>query len=238
MKVVKVVQTFKDGILTASKKVVVPDPINPETYKPQNAPRHHRVLNLTDAAQVSFNVTQQSFDILKKEIRSLRRKLVAAERAVHARTKERDSLKTAYLSRLQQVSSLKEQNEDLGAQLFAVTEDLNFLEEEIRARPAPAPSPAPSGFYPPSKPPTTTKPIVGPTGVPAGFNLTKPVGKPATNTTKPASKAAWHDREPGATINPILQAMADGLPCPNTTKPVSKPTPEPVRSIAAKPVKK
>jgi len=133
MKVIKVVQTFKNGILTASKKTAVQNPINPDTDKPQNTPKHHRILDLADATQVSFDAVQQFFDTLKRETRSLRKKLVAAERATNARIKERDSLKKAYLRKTQQISALKEQNEDLKAKLFAITGDLEFMEEKFLA---------------------------------------------------------------------------------------------------------
>lgn len=130
MKIVKLIQTFKDGVLTASKKVAV---LNPETDKPYKAPKHHKVLDLADAAQLSFNNAQQSFDTLKEEIRRLRKALIVSERAISARTKERNALKKAYLRRSHQNDSLKEKNEELEAKLFAVKGDFEFLEERMRA---------------------------------------------------------------------------------------------------------
>jgi chromosome segregation ATPase len=167
METVKVVQTYKDGILTSSKKIVVPDPINPETEKLQRSPKHHRVLDLTDAAQLSLNDLQHSFDTLKGEIRKLRKKLVASERAVCARTKERDALKKAYTRKSQQNASLEEKNEELEAKLFAVTGDLKFLEEHVKkqalyaqnskpttatATPTPTPTATPTATSTPKEP--------------------------------------------------------------------------------------
>ena len=181
MKIVKVVQTYKDGVLTSSKEVDMSekDPQqSPWARRVQKTPKHHRILDLVDAAQVSSDSYQKTFNTLTSEVRSLRKKLIATERAVTARLKERDAIKKAYQSRCQQVSSLKEKNEDLEAKLFAVSGDLKFLEEAQRL--------------------PTTK-----------FKQASP------KNILPRRSA------------PITKSV------PNT-----KPTPEPVRSIAAKPVKR
>ena len=142
MKVVKVIQTFKDGLLTASKKITIPNPITP---------KHHRILDVGDSLQAAFSETQRSLSLLKAEVGALRKKLITSEKAVVARTKERDCLKLAYSSKAQSVLDLLEENEELSAKLFGATEDLSFLNEALTKQSL-SPSPIPS-----SKPLTSSK---------------------------------------------------------------------------------
>jgi len=131
MNVVKVTQTFKNGILTSSKSVKVEPPLNPETDKVQKSPKHHQVLDLGDSAHVSMRVAQHSNENLMNEVRKLRKKLLRTENLVISRTKEREALKKAHKSRLSQVRFLKEQNEDLQANVYALEEDYQLLKTSM-----------------------------------------------------------------------------------------------------------
>jgi DNA-binding transcriptional regulator YhcF (GntR family) len=132
MKTTKVINTYKDGILTSSKEVeVLPKKRTWDTV-PQKPPAHPRALCLADSMQVSLNAVQKAYEALAAEARILRKKLLTAERAVKARTKEREALKRANQSKRDKIAYLEEKNEELGAKLFAASEDLKFLEEAQR----------------------------------------------------------------------------------------------------------
>lgn len=134
MKVTKVIKTFKDGILTSSKEVEVLPVENPETLEKQLPPKHGKILNLSDAVRVASHAAQKAHEDLAKEIRVLRKKLVAAERATRARTKERNSLRDANKRKQHKIASLEERNEDLVAKLFSAKQDLQFLEQEKKEK--------------------------------------------------------------------------------------------------------
>jgi hypothetical protein len=130
MATTQVINTFKDGVLTSSKKVVVAPPINPETEKPQAAPKHPGVLNQADASKLAIlNMLEQN-EKFAIEARALRKKLLQAEALVRARTRERNSLRKAHQARAQQADAYREKIEDLEAKLFALRGDYKFLERE------------------------------------------------------------------------------------------------------------
>lgn len=127
MKVTKVVQTFKDGILTSSKKVEVAPAINPETSKKQNTPKHHKVLDLGDAALLDFRNALDGQEKLMVEVRNLRRQLVNTENQVKARTREREALKKALRAKQNKITYLLDEVDELGAKLAASQDDNKFL---------------------------------------------------------------------------------------------------------------
>jgi seryl-tRNA synthetase len=136
----KVVNTYKDGVLTSSKETEVVPATNPETGRLQRTPEHHKVVDLADFSSLSLKQAAKAQEDLFKEVRSLRRKLVQEQRAVKARTKERNALKKALQRKKDQVVGLVEHNENLAAQVSALEDDNRHLEEELsKGRPRPTP---------------------------------------------------------------------------------------------------
>jgi chromosome segregation ATPase len=136
----KVVNTYKDGVLTSSKETAVSPATNPDTGRLQRTPEHHKVLDLADFSSLSLRQAAKAQEDLFKEIRLLRRKLVQEQRAVKARTKERDALKRALQSKRDQVAGLKEHSENLAAQVSGLEDDNRHLEEELsKSRRSPSP---------------------------------------------------------------------------------------------------
>jgi len=131
----QIVNTYKNGVLVSTKELELKSPVNPQTGKAQKEPQFANGLIAIEAAQHAFLKAQVSLDETANELRKLRKELIQARRAVAARTKERDSLRKAYLKRTAQVERLEILNEDLEARLFSAAEDLRHL-EEVAARQA------------------------------------------------------------------------------------------------------
>jgi hypothetical protein len=64
MKTTKVINTYKDGILTSSKEVEVTSKGKVWNAVPQKPPAHPRALNLAASMQVSLNATQKAHEAL------------------------------------------------------------------------------------------------------------------------------------------------------------------------------
>ena len=131
MQVERVIQTFKDGVLTSKKVVKVPPSTNPETGWDASPPKHHKALDLGDFSAVAIQQAANAQELLMAEVRKLRRNLIKSEREAGARLKERDALKKALQRRLDQVEGLQMRNDDLSCQVAAHEDDNLHLEEEL-----------------------------------------------------------------------------------------------------------
>lgn len=199
MKTEKVVSTYKDGVLTSSKRLDVEG----------NPPVHPQGLIRTEAMQHALNVVLRTHDEVAKAVSTLRKQLIASERATKARTKERDALKKAYQALKHRNESLEEKNEDLKANLFAAREDLKFL-EQARKLPVRRPGPQPKEFNTSTLKAISDKVKAASAGMPTNYSPTNP--------------------------NPKPQGFSSVNYLPPRPKP--DPAPPQSRSIAAKPVKR
>ena len=116
----KIVKTYKNGALVGSK-----------TFTETSKVKHENVIDQALASSTALRELAQAQENLASEARKLRKKLILAESNVLARTKERDALKRALISKTDKIRSLEERNEDLVARLHAAKGDSDFLEEEL-----------------------------------------------------------------------------------------------------------
>ena len=137
MKVKKVTNTYKDGVLASSKEVAVTPAKNPETGQTQRTPKHHKVLDLAAASSIMLRQAADAQEVLACEVRKLRRQLIFSQRETVARTRERDALKKALTRKRDQVAGLRDHNDNLSSQVSGLEDDNKHLEEELGKRTQP-----------------------------------------------------------------------------------------------------
>lgn len=109
----KIINTYKDGLLTSSKSIEVDLP----------SPKYSESLDIADASACAFKQAAHQLESLVAETKKLRKKLLQTEQALYSRTKERDAIKKALVRRTKQATLLKNSNEKLSALLAATQED-------------------------------------------------------------------------------------------------------------------
>lgn len=117
-----VISKFKDGVLTSEKTISRDD--EPKEFT--------AVLSLGESSVFAIRQVLSVHDNLMGEVRKLRKQLIASQKEVKARIREREALKKCLMAKRDKITYLLEKNDELNAELYATKSDLGHTEKKLK----------------------------------------------------------------------------------------------------------